>query len=71
MRKDGGGHHSQNYDTCIAQSALPLHKDIAHGAAVLHTEMIPLRMAFWTNSAMVRSPVVSYQYCRLRSCFLG
>jgi hypothetical protein len=26
MRKDGGGHHSQNYDTCIALCALWLHK---------------------------------------------
>src|SRR5260370_18021919 len=56
MRKDGGGRHSQNYDTCIALCAVPLHAENAPGAAVLHTEMMPLRMAYWTSSAVVRSP---------------
>src|SRR6266446_552987 len=56
MRKEESGRHSQNYGTCVAQSAMPLHTDITLCTALFHAEMMPLRMAYRTNSAVVPSP---------------
>jgi hypothetical protein len=56
MGRYARGHHSEKYDTRVAQCAIPLHADIAHGTGRLHTEMMPLRMAYRTNSAVLLSP---------------
>jgi hypothetical protein len=40
-------------------TGVTLHTELAIDAAVLQTEMMPLRMAYWTNSAVLPSPRVS------------